>query len=76
MNFLQLWNEFCREEREKARVEKFRALTTEQLKAIWDAFDADAEEGQPGHFWPTDGPHIEDVHRILNERGEGKYCTV
>jgi len=68
-NFLHLWVQFCREE-------KARELSTEKLKELWDQFDADAEAGEPGYFWPDDSPHIEEVHLVLNERGEGKYCAV
>ena len=53
-----------------------RAMPTALLKAMWDAFDGDAEEGEPGYFWPDHKPHIEDVHAALNERGEGFYCAV
>lgn len=76
MNFLDLWNRFQAEQRQAERLNQFRALSTEQLKAAWDAFDVDAEQCDPGFFWPADGPHIEDVHRLLNERGEGAYCAV
>jgi hypothetical protein len=55
---------------------KAQAMTTTELKAAWDAFDGDAKEGEPGFFWPPDGPQIEDVHRVLNERGEGVHCAV
>jgi hypothetical protein len=51
-------------------------MTTDALKAAWDAFDADAERGGRGYYWPGTGPHVEDVHRVLNERGEGEYCAV
>lgn len=54
---------------EEKRRERLRALSTEQLKAAWDAFDDTGEN-------PKDGPDIEDVHRMLNERGEGSYCAV
>jgi hypothetical protein len=60
----------------KLRLVVTRKLSTENLKALWDAFD-DVPKGQLGHFWPGDGsPHVEDVHQILNERGEGAYCAV
>lgn len=74
--FLDLWTRFQAEQKEVARLEKFRALSTDELKALWDGFDADAEPGMPGSFWPENAPHIEDVHRLLNERGEGTYCAV
>ena len=58
------------------RLDAARAMTTDALKAAWDAFDADAERGGRGYYWPGTGPHVEDVHRVLNERGEGEYCAV
>lgn len=53
-----------------------RTMTTDALKAAWDAFDGDVAGDAPGAFWPSDAPHIEDVHLVLNERGEGVYCAV
>lgn len=53
-----------------------RCMATDELKALWDAFDGDVPAGAPGEFWPKDGPHIEDVHLVLNERGEGAHCAV
>lgn len=53
-----------------------RVMSTSALKAMWDAFDDHANEGESGYFWPPDGPHIEDVHAELNRRGEGMYCAV
>jgi hypothetical protein len=73
--FLEFWNSFLRHEAWQKKMEEWRKLPTERLKELWDAFDGDAEENQPGYFWPSDGPHIEDVHALLNERGEGSYCA-
>lgn len=76
MNFADHWNRFQAEQRQAARLNEFRKLSTEELKALWDGFDGDAEPGTPGYFWPENAPHIEDVHRLLNERSEGDYCAV
>lgn len=76
MNFLELWERFQAQQRAEGRLRVFRELSTDELKRIWDAFDADAEECDAGYFWPQNTPHIEEVHRLLNERGEGNYCAV
>ncbi len=76
MSFLRLWNAFLVQQRQEKRLEEFRNLSTDELKALWDGFDGDAELNQPGYFWPDSGPHLEDVHLLLNERGEGSYCAV
>ena len=76
VTFIDLWTRFQADQKQEARLNEFRNLTTEQLKAAWDAFDPDAEPEEDGYFWPVDAPHIEDVHRILNERGQGEYCAV
>lgn len=76
MNFLEILNQFLVQRAEAERADNFRKWSTESLKAAWDAFNPDAEPGEKGYFWPADGPHVEDVHRILNERGEGEYCAV
>jgi len=73
ISFADFWERF---QAEQALLARARKLSTEELKAIWDAYDGDAEKGQKGYFWPDDGPHIEEVHRVLNERGEGSYCAV
>lgn len=44
-------------------------FTVDELKLMWDAF-------AHSDHWPDGQPHIEDVHRMLNERGEGAYCAV
>lgn len=61
----------------KLRLAHTRTLSTEALKSLWDHFD-DVPKGQPGYFWPDEEnePHVEDVHMVLNERGEGAYCAV
>lgn len=53
-------------------LEMARAMTTDQLKAAWNAFDETCAD----NHCPRNAPHIEDVHRVLNERGEGAYCAV
>jgi len=47
---------------------KARKLTTETLKALWDSYDG----------VETSDPEIggEEVHCLLNARGEGLYCAV
>lgn len=40
----------------------FRSLSTEQLKRMWD-YD-------PYHI------HCDEIHRVMNERGEGAYVAV
>lgn len=46
-----------------------RSLTTERLKALWDAWDGSADTDEPG----VSG---EAVHWVMNERGEGAYVAV
>lgn len=41
-----------------------RALSTDQLKAMWDDRTDRFE-----HLW-------EEIHRVMNERGEGHYVAV
>ena len=43
-------------------------LSTDELKRLWDSYDG----------IETSDPEIggEEVHCILNERGEGEYCAV
>ena len=40
----------------------FRALATPTLKRMWD--------GPPGEVW------CDEIHRVMNERGEGQYVAV
>ena len=46
-----------------------RTLTTERLKALWDAWDGCSDTDEPG----VSG---EAVHWVMNERGEGAYVAV
>lgn len=46
-----------------------RSLTTERLKALWDAWDGCSDTDEPG----VSG---EAVHWVMNERGEGAYVAV
>lgn len=47
---------------------KARSLTTDALKALWDSYDG----------IETSDPEIggEEIHCLLNARGEGSYCAV
>jgi hypothetical protein len=47
---------------------KVRQLSIEDLKRLWDSYDG----------LNTSDPDIsgEEVHQVLNERGEGLYCAV
>lgn len=76
MNFVELCRRFQAEHHKDARLVEIRKLSTDDLKALWDAFDDDAKPGFQGYFWPPTEPQIEEVHMILNERGEGDYCAV
>jgi hypothetical protein len=40
----------------------FRGLSTEQLKRMWDY--------EPYHI------HCDEIHCVMNERGEGRYVAV
>ncbi len=75
MDFSEIWDAFQRSQRAEAKLAEIRKLSTLELKTLWDAFDGDAEPGCPGFFWPENGPHIEEIHLLLNERGEGDYCA-
>ncbi|GEM_PF-6339474 len=46
----------------------FRSLSTSTLKAMWDAMYPDHE-----NQWHI---HCDEVHRVMNERGEGDYVCV
>lgn len=47
-----------------ARLDWFRALPTSTLKRMWD------DNGDYWHGW------CDEVHRVMNERGEGDYVCV
>lgn len=40
----------------------FRSLSTTSLKRMWDSEDYDV--------------HCDEIHRVMNERGEGHYVAV
>lgn len=46
--------------------------STEELKAVWDAWDGDTAT----MFAPEAQFDMESVHAELNRRGEGQYCAV
>lgn len=48
--------------RGEAMLDWFRSLTTSRLKAMWDDERYDA--------------HCDEIHRVMNERGEGEYVAV
>ena len=45
-------------------LEWFRSLSTSTLKAMWDSPDDD---------WHV---HCDEIHRVMNERGQGDYVCV
>ncbi len=67
-DFVERFAALLRQPRPWPGLVRARGLTTERLKELWDSYDG-AE---------TADPEIcgEDVHYVLNERGEGDYCCV
>lgn len=76
LTFMETLARIQADQKRYARFDEFRKLSTEELKKLWDEFDGDAGPDEPGFFWPPNAPHIGDVHKLLNERGEGGYCAI
>lgn len=47
---------------DRADLDWFRSLTTRRLKQMWDS--------EEYHV------HCDEIHRVMNERGEGRYVAV
>lgn len=55
------------QEHHARQLRELRAMPVDRLKQLWDAWDGSGTvEGYDG----------EDIHRVLNEKGEGRYCAV
>lgn len=55
------------DQRNRDRQKPLHEMPIDQLKALWDRYDGcNAPDGYDG----------EDIHAVLNMRGEGRYCAV
>ena len=54
-----------------ARLTAIRALSVQDLRRMWDAVGDDSfYHGPEGSF------DCAEIHRVLNEKGDGRYCAV
>lgn len=64
-------DDFRWERLNKQRLDELRAFSVADLRRFWDELnEADYYEGPEGSF------DISDIHRALNEKGDGRYCAV
>ena len=59
--------EWIRSKMHEATLVELRSMTKQQLRALWDNIGDDSFSGDYD---------CADIHRVMNEKGDGGYCAV
>lgn len=59
--------EWIRSQLHAEQIDRLRTMSRDELRRLWDSFD---ESSFCGEYY------CEDVHLVMNEKGDGEYCAV
>lgn len=60
-------DEWIMDQMHAQKLEKLRGMSKEQLRRLWDTLGDDSF---------SDDFDCADIHRVMNESGDGDYCAV